>query len=333
MQRPTFASREEYAQHMTNAAYWRPYVETICERHSLKTSNHIRSGLPGSNPVFILDERYVVKLYPPLFGGAESFLKEVELYNLFSSQSPQLPFPLLLASGKLFPEEHVWSWPYIVTSLIPGTSIGEIFNQVTYTDKLALAGYLGQLLFQLHSLPCEGLQHFKCSWDAFTTFLERQRNICIENHHRWNALPDSLIDQLDDYIPPVNTLIDQSSHPVLLHCDLNQDHVLGHMENGHWKTTGIIDFGDARIGDRMYELIALHIGLFNGDKTLLRSCLESYDINFMIRELFVRKAMSFTLLFEFDVLGPIFEESPSLTDADTLEELAKHLWDTELSEP
>ena len=71
------------------------------------------------------------------------------------------------------------------------------------------------------------------------------------------------------------------------------------------------------------------MGLFHGHKTLLRVFLESYGINLMLQELFVRKAMSFTLLFEFDVLGPIFQISPSLRAADTLEELAKHLWDTD----
>src|SRR5450759_461027 len=140
MQRPSFASREEYARHFIDIEYWRPYVEAICEWHNLTPSHHIQRGLPGSNPVFIVDERYVVKIYTHLFGGAESSARELELYSLFA-RFPQLPFPILLASGTLFPVGQEWHWPYIVISVIPGTSIGEFYERVHHEDKLALATY------------------------------------------------------------------------------------------------------------------------------------------------------------------------------------------------
>lgn len=328
MQRPSFASREEYARHFTDIEYWRPYVEAICERHNLAPSHHIQRGLPGSNPVFIVDERYVVKIYTHLFGGAESSARELELYSLFA-RFPQLPFPILLAFGTLFPVGQEWHWPYIVISVVPGTSIGEFYEQVHHADKLALARYLGSLLYKLHNLPLDGLQSFKPAWDGFVSFLEQQRHSCVENHKRWKALPASLIDQIDGYLLPVRTLVNQRSRPLLLHCDLNQDHVMGFLKDGPWQTTGIIDFGDARIGERLYELIALHMGLFHGDKTLLGAFLESYGIDKMVEKQFVHKAMSYTLLFEFDVLGPIFQAAPSLRRVTSLAKLAELLWDIE----
>ena len=72
-------------------------------------------------------------------------------------------------------------------------------------------------------------------------------------------------------------------------------------------------------------VLALHMGLFHGDKTLLRAFLESYGDIF--QEDFVRKAMSFTLLFEFDVLGQIFQDAPQLREVQTLAELATFIWD------
>jgi hygromycin-B 7''-O-kinase len=328
MQRPTFASHEEYSRNFTDVDYWQPYVENICQRHNLQPSHHIHRGLPGSNPVFIVDERNIVKIYTHLFGGAESYVKELELYSLFA-RYPQLPFPVLLASGNLFPTGNGWHWPYIVISVIPGINIGEVYAQLNHQENIALANYLGQVLYRLHNLPLDGLQAFKPSWDDFARYLDLQRNSCVENHRRWKALPDFLIDQINDYLLPVQTLIDQARSPLLLHCDLNQDHVLGFLKDGQWQTNGIIDFGDARVGDWHFELIALHLGLFYGDKTLLRAFLESYGIDKMGEAQFVHKAMTYTLLFEFDVLNPIFLDKPTLRSVNSLADLAERLWNTD----
>src|SRR5712692_11270028 len=118
MQIPHFASREEYGKRFTDVKYWRPYVEAICTRHNFGPCNSVQAGFPGSNPVFIVngeegrDGGYVVKLYTHLFSGAESYLKELELYGLFA-RFPQLPFPTLVENGSLFPEGEGWYWPSI----------------------------------------------------------------------------------------------------------------------------------------------------------------------------------------------------------------------------
>ena len=50
---------------------------------------------------------------------------------------------MLVAHGTLYEEGDEWPWPYIVTSLVPGTSLGEVEAQVSYDDKVALAQWLG----------------------------------------------------------------------------------------------------------------------------------------------------------------------------------------------
>ena len=89
----------------------------------------------------------------------------------------------------------------------------------------------------------------------------------------------------------------------MLHCDLNADHVLGGFEGERWRPVGVIDFGDAMIGDRMYDLVALHLGLFRCDKRLLRAFLDDYGSDERLRRDFARRAMSMTLLHQFDVLS------------------------------
>lgn len=323
MQGPYFASVQEYAQHFTESEYWRPFIEIVRERHGLPAYQHLRAGLPGTHPVFILDEKYVLKFYTHFFGESTTISRELDLYTLFA-RFPQLPFPALIASGNLLSEEGAWPWPYIITSALPGTSIGEVYDQVSYADKLALANSLGSLLHTFHRLPLPDKPYFGRS--TFLDLLARQRADCNERHRRWQVLPEHLISQIDEYLPPITALTRQQDR-YLLHADLNQDHVLGSSENGHWHCTGIIDFGDARTGDRLYELIALHIGLFHCDKQLLRAFLESYGMSEVYQEDFVLKAMSFTLLFEFDVFNEIFHYMPNTRGCQSLSELATSIWD------
>ena len=84
---------------------------------------------------------------------------------------------------------------------------------------------------------------------------------------------------------------------------------------------------DARVGDRAYELVALHIGLFDCDKRRLALFLDRYGFDSGLRERFVFRCMSMTLLHEFDVLSEVFGRFPAAAQAASLDELATLLWD------
>jgi hygromycin-B 7''-O-kinase len=124
----------------------------------------------------------------------------------------------------------------------------------------------------------------------------------------------------------LDELIDRSEPPALVHADLNRDHVLGESIGGAWRPSGIIDFGDAIVGDRMYELVALHLGLFDADKRLLRAFFDAYGFDMGPRRDFARRAMAMTLLFPFDTLGEVIENWPDAAAAASLDELAELLW-------
>ena len=101
---------------------------------------------------------------------------------------------------------------------------------------------------------------------------------------------------------------------------------MGETVDGVWQPTGIIDFGDVWIGDRMYELVALHLGLFDADRRLLRAFLDAYGFDDRLRRDFVRRAMAMTLLFQFDTLGEVIESMPVAAQAASLGDLAELLW-------
>lgn len=326
MEQPRFGSVQEYALHFTDVDYWRPYVEAVCARHDLGPGSQIQAGLPGTFPVFLIDERYVVKFFGDLFDGPWCYAVESDCYALLASR-PEFLAPRLLGHGSLFPEAAAWQWPYLISTLVPGTSLGTVREQVSGDDIEALVRTLGPLVRQLHTLPMRDTCALVPTWERFAAGLRERHAACAANQRDWQALPEHLIDQIDAYLPPIEMLVDRRTAPLLLHSDLNEDHVLGVFAGGHWKLTGIIDFGDAMAGDWLYELIALHIGLWHCDKRLLRVFLETYGVGLERHEHFALRALSYTLLHEFAVLRQVFEEFPAAATLDSLEELAARLWD------
>lgn len=320
--RPHFDSTSAYAAAFTDAIYWRPYIAAICARHSLSTEPEISVGLAGTNPVFLIDRRYVVKLYTELFSGADSFARELACYTLLSQQR-ELAVPSLIVQGRLFDDD--WPWPYLVISAIRGSSYGAIDAQTT-VDRPHVADWLGALCRQLHALPVLPTGPLEPTWDAWLTFLSERRAACVSNHRMWRTLPDHLIEQIESYLPPIEALIDSTRPPCLLHGDLNADHLLGEVHNGVWQPTGVIDFGDARIGDPCYEFLALHLGLFGGDTTLLQHFLRSYGFPSAHEHNLAQRAMSYTLLHEFNVLAAVREQLAQAAPIHDLDQLARLLW-------
>ncbi len=323
LERPYFATRQEYGRCFTNPSYWHAYVTAICARHSLENCTTVRAGFPGTNPVFIVNEKYVVKFYTDLFDGERGYPVEREVYRLIATE-PAIPAPSLIATGKLFDEHNGWPWPYIVIRAIPGLSMSE--SKISTTDHLAVAAWLGPVVRRIHSLTLAEVEPLSPGWEAFERFLTVQLAEVVANQARYGVLPAHLVAQIERYLPPLTTLIDEAEAPALLHCDLNSDHVLGESVNGCWQPNGVIDFGDARVGDRMYELVALHLGLFHCDGRRLRTFLDTYGFDEALQRDFVWRAMSMTLLFEFNVCSHIFKHIPAAGSVSTLEELADLVW-------
>jgi len=329
-----FATVEDYATQFTRVAVWEPYVRAICQRHGIGNYSYhiIAADLAGTNPVFIIEKqdkapeqtrRWVVKMYETrLFDGGQSCAMERAVYGLIA-QHPHIPAPALLAHGDVFGDG---CWPYNVMSFVPGRSLEHVLNALSTADRHHIAAFLGRHLRALHSLPTS--PDVLGAREPFRDFLHTQYVTCEQHQREWDALPAHLLDTLNRY------LIDEAEWDTalleptarLIHADLNADHVLGEFTDApqpKWQPTGIIDFGDARVADRLYELVPLHLGLFHGDRNVLRAFMAAYGPDEDVQRNFVRRAMNFTLLFQFNALGWVAEAK----SASSWEALAASIWD------
>lgn len=317
-----------YQNAFTDLVLWAPFVRQAVKRQTGREPGTLRVPVPGTYPTFIADEKLVIKFFGRLFDGAEAYAAEVESARLLALD-PVLPTPRLLGSGSLSENAQGWPWPYLIFDCVQGSSIGEVYDQVPLAEKLRLAGWLGACARRLHNLPLPKNAHFAPSWESYRDFLAGQRADCLANHQAWKTLPAHLLSELPGFLSTLEEFIPDGETPHLIHADLTRDHILGRWEGEHWQPLSIIDFGDARVGSRYYELAALHLDLFAGDIRLLQSWLDGYAGSDPLWRPAPRLALSTALLHQFDVLHGLFTWRPELARSPNLTALADALWDME----
>jgi Ser/Thr protein kinase RdoA (MazF antagonist) len=310
---------------------WEAYVRQVCEEHGFG-SKKVYPGVPGTFPTFIVEliprddhqplRSVVVKFFGPLFDGEGSFRIERDMGLWLKKEPLPIPSPVILAEGRL--DNH---WQYLIFEHINGVSIGQVRDTLSKEDWASVACQMGEYIHQLHTrtagLALEMPRSMLPCMDTYTSFLQRQRLNCLTNHKDWKDLPAHLLDQLEGFVLPVESLLDFSAPAYLIHADLTSDHLLGRLVNGRWQILAIIDWGDAMTGNLLYELVALHLDLFHTDKLLLRVCLDAYGLPSFYRHDFPRKALSLVLLHQFPM--PAWVYAPYL-DVQSLQELAERLF-------
>lgn len=322
--RPLFSSTAEYASYFTQPAFWRPYIEHACAEWEIPCRT-ISEPIPGTNVVFLIDKHYVIKLFPELFDGAMASKAEMDMYVLLSEYQ-SVEMPRLIGIGDLFDSTDGWPWPYMLTTRLRGQPVSA--SQLSPSDRHTMAAWTAQQLRGVHRVRPESWMgpRFVGGWACFDAFLAEQRRNALQNHRVWASLPDHLIAQLDDYLVPEHATLGRHAEPLVLHADLHADHILGEESSLGWRSNGIIDFDDARIGDIAYELPPIYLSLFARDKGLLQHFLDSYGIPADQQPALRQRAMHMTLLHEFNVLDGLREQQPELMQLATLQELHQALW-------
>lgn len=229
-------------------------------------------------------------------------------------------------------------------------SLLDCYSKLNYFDLERMAYFLGKLLKNLHELNVEKLKFMNISWSPFIEFMKIQRRKIIQNYQKWKVLPYYLLNQLETYLPSIETLENvllTQDKPKLLHGDITNENLLISFQNKEmnenykkmkneliellnnnnisWKCIYLIDFGDAQFGDIVYEFIPLHISVFRCNKQLLKIFLKSYDFSNL--ENFPYKAMCLTLLHPSDAMSSVYYWKPNLRKFHNFNDLATELWD------
>ena len=330
-----FTHLSYYTSHFMDPLVWQPYVERVCKLHGFN-ARHIQPGLPGTYPTFIISvdsegthtsiHNVVVKFFGPLFDGAGAFAIEKAVSLTLALHPLNIPSPNILAQGQIADE-----WSYLVFEYIPGVSLGQARAHLSPEALLELAVQMGTYLHELHKITTKFQSIGRTlgqaiTWERFSDFIEKQISQCVANHQQWNDLPVHLLEQLPAYLLPMEELIDLDAPLHLIHADLTADHVLGTQRCAGWHTLAIIDWGDARLGNILYELVALHLDLFHSDVRLLQACLDTYHLPDFYQHEFPHKAFNMVLLHQFPMPAEVYAPHNHVA---SLDELAERLFGIE----
>ncbi|ETW04696.1 hypothetical protein, variant [Aphanomyces invadans] len=171
-----------------------------------------------------------------------AFDMEQLVYTLMREIATSLA-PSMVASGYLpdRPKNAIWKWPYVVTTYDPAaTSLAHAVKThggLLRSSWFGLVEWLGQDWFPMfHGLQVPsrpgvlGTDIASIQW--YIQYLQRLRDGCFAVHASNQVIPARLLCQLDSYLPRnAATLVTAATPVVLLHQDLTDENILGHVRN------------------------------------------------------------------------------------------------------
>lgn len=213
---------------------------------------HIKSvGEGWDNVVYMINSEYIFR-FPKWDWASESLFRESKLLPIIQTKlSVQIPdFAFIGQASNDFDKYFVGYRP------IQGKFLWkDYFYELKESEQEDIYKDLAQFFISLHEIPLELLEEGKLEhWGYKDEYAEYFTMI---KHHTFSFLTDLEQKKIKAFFD--SFLSDErnfSYTPAVLHSDLSSDHIL---INGDTKRlSGLIDWGDLRIGDPDYDLYPLY---------------------------------------------------------------------------
>jgi hygromycin-B 7''-O-kinase len=309
---PAIPDLDAYRRVYRDEDTWLPAMRAICAQQGLDPGT-LAFAPPGSHVVFRVGDALYIKLFAPFWRS--DYVSERAVLGTLDGHAT-LPVPRLVAEGQ------IEGWPYVIITAVRGTPLCEVWHRLSESERMRVCYECGTFMAALHAVPTEGLEAIAVDWDAF---VQARAKACLEQaassglEQGWLDAVRSL---LEHALPPPGT----SFQPVLLSADVTDEHVMIEQYDGRWALAGYIDFGDAMVGDRLYEFAAPACSITRGVPVLTRRMLLGYGFSEseLVPDL-AERLMAHTLLHRFitlpDLLALFEPDVPT-----TLWELQQRLW-------
>ena len=271
--------------------------------------------------------------------------------------------PSMIARGRLHATDaSTWRYPYILLKrIVDSESYASARRKNSSVPaQSGVAAWLGQKVRAIHSfidadtinkaVHAHGFLHahvefdaskfpLRSDWSWYLSFLDSQLRSCAGALWRWHmaiGISRDLLSTLDAYLPKSSADLAPPMHgaPKTLHGDLQPENILGRAdEGGVWMPGAIIDFGDAKAGDPLYDLVALVSATFRCDRAMLRAFMLAYGddadrehAGFTMDEEFLKRAMCLTILHPCNALRCVYMYCEEAKSCESWDSLARMIW-------
>lgn len=268
----------------------------------------------GTNLVVGLDERLILKIFPPFLRN--QFASErISLAQLRGRLS--VPIPEIVIEGERD------QWPYLVITRLPGMLGTQAWPVLPEDQKVRVLAQIGETIAEVQRVPVGDLSRIEPHWPQF---LAQQIEGCRARHQRL-GLPQKFLDGLDDLLADAEALTALDTTPVILTGEYIPENFLLSCNDGDWRLSGLIDFGDVMTGRGEYDLLGPSAYMTAGMPRRVRSLFRGFgyssaQIDFALK----RRLMALLLLHRFsDPVRHICIEGWQRKAAD-LTQLQELLW-------
>ena len=233
-----------------------------------------RHGLPhadpqlfptGTNLVVALDDRLVLKIFPPLL--RHQFVSELTALSQLRGRV-SLPIPEIVLEGERD------QWPYLVITRMHGILGTQAWPILPEDEKESVLGQIGETIAEVQRAPAGALCGIEPRWDQF---MLGQIEGCRARHQRL-GLPKKFLDGLDDLLRDAAALIPMNAPPVILTGEYIPENFLLSREGAKWRLSGLIDFGDVMTGWGEYDLVGPSAFMTAGMPRRVRSLFQGLRI-------------------------------------------------------
>ncbi len=309
---PKIETIQDYRLIYHNAENWFPVMREICNRHGLDESK-LELAPPGTHVVFKVSNKYI-KLFSP-FWFKDSLSEHIALSKL--EEYDELPISHKIADGE------IEGWQYIIISAVDGIPLNKVREKLDISDLERIVSACGELMAMLHSIDTEGLDEIAVNWHEF---VKNQIQNCIHSAID-SGLDDRWIQSLYEFAENSSQFFEMNFKPVLLNADITNEHVLVKKIKGKWNLSGLIDFGDAMLGHRLYEFIAPGCSITHYSNKLRRAMLKAYGFSEdQLNETLSEQLMAYTLIHRYIKIPELLELFDLQYKPASIEDLTRRLW-------
>jgi hygromycin-B 7''-O-kinase len=259
---PPFTSYEPFAAFRADPAQWLPVARDIAASHGLScAAPHVFAT--GTNLVLALDEKLILKLFPPLLRS--QFISE-------RHSLAQLRGQLRIAIPEIVAEGERDGWPYLAITRLSGVLGEQAWPSLPEADKERVLFEIGETIAEVQRAPAGALARIEPGWAGF---IRGQIAGCRARHERL-GLPRKFLDGLDGLLRDAAALIPLDTEPVILVGEYIPENFLLRNESDGWRLAGLFDFGDVMTGWREYDLLGPSAFMTAGMPRRVRSLFEGF---------------------------------------------------------
>lgn len=217
----------------------------------------------GTNLIAALGPQWIMKVFPPEL--RHQWVSEWRVMQHLDGQLA-LPIPRFFKAGERA------GWTYIIMSRLQGVTLEKVWPRLPDADKALVLTDIGRIMARVHTVPVGDLHDLPPLWSEF---FPAQIRGCRARHERL-GMPRWFLDQVDAFVQNNLSLLPDSFSSVILTGEYTPFNLLVSDSARVDRISGMIDFGDAMIGYREYDLLGPLLFSCEGRADLVAALLHGY---------------------------------------------------------